>query len=337
MSSGPRAYRLDDPRLEAGAAPAGRHDVVVTPQDDAFAAQDDAALAAAPAALTPQSRRASWGSLLIGALTGLAGIGIGLWVERLILDLFSLHPGLGIAAGALGALALVALLVILGREIAGIWRERKVAALHARADKALATGDDAAAKAVAADLVTLYAGRAATAAGRAALQAESETLIDADDRLAMAERLILVPLDLAAQRAIAASARQVSLVTAVSPRAIVDVAFTLFAATRLIRRIAAIYGGRPGSLGFLRLFRAVMTNLLVTGGVAAGDSLLQQAMGHGLAAKLSAKAGEGVLNGLLAARVGIAAIDVCRPLPFIRAERPRVADVAAQLLARSTD
>lgn len=336
MTNRPRAYRLDDPRLDTGGLPPARQDVTITEEADAFAAED-AALEAAPARVTPQARKASWGSLLAGAVTGLLGIGIGLWAERLVLDLFNAHPGLGIAAGVLAGLALLALLVIVGREIAGIWREKKVAALYDRAEKALAAGDDAAAKTIAADLVALYSGRAATAAGRAALQAEADTLIDADDRLAMAERLILSPLDLAARRAIASAARQVSLVTAVSPRAIIDVAFTLFAATRLIRRIAAIYGGRPGSLGFFRLFRAVMTNLLVTGGIAAGDSLLQQAMGHGLAAKLSAKAGEGVLNGLLAARIGIAAIDVCRPLPFIRAERPRVADVAAQLLARSSD
>ena len=53
--------------------------------------------------------------------------------------------------------------------------------------------------------------------------------------------------------------------------------------------------------------------------------------GHGIAAKLSARLGEGVVNGLLTARVGIAAIEVCRPLPFVNGRPPRLADVMAEL------
>ena len=56
--------------------------------------------------------------------------------------------------------------------------------------------------------------------------------------------------------------------------------------------------------------------------MAAGDSLIQQVLGHGIAAKLSARLGEGVLNGLLTARLGLAAIEVARPLPL---RRPRAA------------
>ena len=42
--------------------------------------------------------------------------------------------------------------------------------------------------------------------------------------------------------------------------------------------------------------------------------------------------GEGVLNGLMTARFGLAAIAVCRPLPFLREEPPRLGDVAGELL-----
>ena len=75
----------------------------------------------------------------------------------------------------------------------------------------------------------------------------------------------------------------------------------------------------------------------MTGGIAAGDSLVQQILGHGLAARLSARLGEGVINGLLTARVGIAAIEVCRPLPFVNGKPPRLADVMAELRRMSTD
>jgi len=58
-------------------------------------------------------------------------------------------------------------------------------------------------------------------------------------------------------------------------------------------------------------------------------------LGHGITAKLSAKLGEGLLNGLLTARLGLAAIDVTRPLPFEALPRPVLSDLAKDLLRRA--
>jgi putative membrane protein len=87
-------------------------------------------------------------------------------------------------------------------------------------------------------------------------------------------------------------------------------------------------------LGMIRLVRHIISHLTVTGGLAAGDSLIQQMLGHGVAAKLSARLGEGVLNGLLTARLGVAAIDVARPLPFAALPKPALSDIAGDLLRR---
>src|SRR2546428_13478676 len=80
--------------------------------------------------------------------------------------------------------------------------------------------------------------------------------------------------------------------------------------------------------------RQVIAHLLVTGGLAAGDSLIQQLLGHGVAARLSARLGEGVLNGLVTARLGLAAIEVARPLPFVALPQPALGDLAGDLLRR---
>jgi putative membrane protein len=112
---------------------------------------------------------------------------------------------------------------------------------------------------------------------------------------------------------------------------VVDLLFVGAEILRLIRRLATLYGGRPGAIGFLRLARATIAHLAVTGGIAAGDSVIQQILGHGVAARLSARLGEGVVNGMLTARVGIAAIEVCRPLPYIVGSPPRLSDVLAML------
>jgi putative membrane protein len=82
------------------------------------------------------------------------------------------------------------------------------------------------------------------------------------------------------------------------------------------------------------LLRHVIAHLAITGGMAASDSLVQQMVGHGLAAKLSQRLGEGMLNGLLTARLGLAAIDVTRPLPFTALPRPALTDLAKDLLKK---
>ena len=60
-------------------------------------------------------------------------------------------------------------------------------------------------------------------------------------------------------------------------------------------------------------------------------------LGHGMAAKLSQRLGEGVLNGLLTARRGLAAIDGTRPLPFTTLSRPALGDPAKDLLRKHGD
>jgi putative membrane protein len=279
-------------------------------------------------------RRAPWVGLLLSALSGLIALAIGLALEQLIADLFRIAPWLGWVALGLAVVAAVAFLGIVVREAAGIIRERRIEHLRQAAFDALAVKDHQAAKALVSDLAGLYSERRQLAGARRRLSDLTAEIIDADDRLAIAERELLAPLDYQAKRAIAAAAKQVSVVTAVSPRAIVDVAFVLFAAVRLLRQISRTYGGRPGLLGFLRLARAAFSHLAVTGGIAVGDSLVQQVLGLGLAARISAKLGEGVLNGLMTARFGLAAMAVCRPLPFVREEPPKLGDVAGELLSR---
>ncbi len=322
MSRKPRAFRLDDPQVLGG-------DVVLTEEPlEAIEAADGTLVP------MPESRRAPWVGILLSSVSGLVLLGLGLAVERLIADLYAAQPWLGWVALALAAAALLAFLAIVGREIVGIWRERAIEKLRQRAAEALAVKDHRGAKDVVDEIAALYGGRSTTAEAIGRLKGLREEIIDADDRLAIAERELLAPLDAQAKRAIAGAAKQVSLVTAVSPRAIVDVGFVVFAAVRLLRTLARIYGARPGLFGFLRLARAALNHLAVTGGVAVGDSLMQQVLGLGLAARISAKLGEGVLNGLMTARFGLAALAVCRPLPFVREEPPKIGDVAGELISR---
>jgi putative membrane protein len=337
----PKAWRFDDPDVAIGAGkegagqsengPRARH-VHIEPEPEAI-------MEAADGSAIPMGRRRRipWGSLFLGSVFALLMLGLTLWAERLVRDLFALAPWLGWVGLALALIALAAFIALLGRELSGLWRERRIEHLREQASRALADDDPDAARLVTVQLVALYARRPGTARGRAEVERVAEAILEARDRLVIAERALLAEHDRRARREIAQLAKRVSVVTAVSPRAIIDIAFVLYAAARLLGRISTIYGGRPGLVGFLRLARAAINHLAVTGGIAMGDDLLQQVVGHGLAARLSTKLGEGVLNGAMTARFGLAAIAVCRPLPFIAQPAPKFSDVAGDLFTRARE
>jgi putative membrane protein len=256
---------------------------------------------------------------------------LGLALDSLIRALFARTDWLGWFGLALAALAMLAVAALATREILALLRLRRIEHIHAAASAAAETDDREGARAASRQLIALYHDRPDTARGRAALAAHIDEIIDGRDLITLAETELLVAMDEGARRMVLTSAKRVSVVTAISPRALVDVVFVVAEITRLIRRLAALYGGRPGTLGFVRLARTVLGHLAVTGGMAAGDSLVQQLVGHGIAARLSARLGEGVVNGLMTARVGIAAIEVCRPYPFVAGRPPRIGDVMAEL------
>lgn len=97
-------------------------------------------------------------------------------------------------------------------------------------------------------------------------------------------------------------------------------------------RVAEVYGAHAGFFGSWRLLRTVATHLLATGLVSAGDDLIGSVAGGHVLARLSRRFGEGMVNGALTARVGIAAMDVCRPLPFGALARPKVSNVVGRAL-----
>ena len=329
----PATFKLDDANVvvvdpdEAGRPARGT--VQITPEADP-------ALLPVPidAPLLPARRGFRWGTLFWTAAAGLVSLGLGLGIVHLVEDLFARSQTLGYLGLAFASIAALALAVVTGREVFGLMRLAAIEKLHLRAAEVLASDDRAASREVVNDLIRLAHQNPQLARARVALQSHGDDIIDGADMIKLAERELMMPLDQEARRLISSAAQRVSVVTAVSPRAVVDVLFVLVVALRLIRQLARLYGGRPGALGMVSLMRHVIGHLAITGGMAATDSLVQQMLGHGIAAKLSQRLGEGVLNGLLTARLGLAAIDVTRPLPFTALPRPALADLAKDLLSK---
>ena len=331
----PATFRLDDANVvvvesdEAGKPARGT--VHITPEPDAV--QSPVPIEA-PA---PPRRAFGWGTVFWTAVAGMVLLGFGLGVVNLIEDLFARSESLGIVGIFFTFAAAFALGVITLRELLALVRLATIEKLHARAAAVLHSDDRDESRAIVKDLLKIAHQNPRLARARSTLAGHSGDIIDGADMIKLAERELMTPLDVEARRLVSSAAQRVSIVTAVSPRAAIDMVFVFVAALRLIRQLARLYGGRPGALGMIRLLRHVIAHLAITGGMAASDSLVQQMLGHGIAAKLSQRLGEGMLNGLLTARLGLAAIDVTRPLPFAALPPPKLSDLATDLLRRKED
>ena len=342
----PRAFRLDDERVALDDAPAPpvatamvRSDSTPIPASTKPEPLDETErqIEAAQQVGMRRRRRPGPGALAAAGFGGLASLTLGLWVDSVIESLFARAASLGWLGAAFAALFVIGAIGLAVREFSALMRHGRVAELHAALARARAADDRAAARALVGRLIALYEKRPETARARADVSAATQAIIDGRDLIDIAERALLRPLDAKAQGEIAAAAKRVSMVTAISPRAVFDLVFVVAQIIRLVRRIAEIYGGRPGLFGLFQLSRSIAAHLAITGGMAVGDSLLQQIVGHGIASKISARMGEGVLNGLLTARVGLSALAVCRPAPFAVQKPPGVSDVAPFLFGGGKD
>jgi putative membrane protein len=325
----PAVFRLDDDHVMVGLAKddAARRAVQVIPEPDT-----ETPVIAVDDPMQWRRRGLRWGVLFWGALGSLILLAAGLGVVRLIEDLFARNQEFGFLGLALAILAAVAFLVIVIRETMGLARLATIEKLHRCASDTLLSDDRQEGLAVARALLALTRRMPRLARGRATMESHLGDIIDGADMVRLVERELMSPLDQQARRAVTAAATRVSAFTAVSPRAAVDVLFVFGSALVLVRRLSLLYGARPGALGLMRLMRLVVVHLAMTGGMATTDGLIQQMLGHGIAGKLSARLGEGLLNGFLTARLGLAAIDVVRPLPFTVLPRPTVSNLMSDVL-----
>ncbi len=333
----PAAFRLDDaePAPKRAAKPAQARKPAAMPAPKITIEPDDLPepLVAAGGPEPAQIARAMrWGSLLASALFGLIALWAGLEMTRLIEDLFARSPVFGWIGTGLVALAVLAALMFVVREIVGLMRLSRLGTVREDASQALLNTDPQAARTTIAALKRIYDGRRDLAWALARLKEHDNDVMDPADRVRVAELDLIAPIDEIAGRLVAVRARRVMLLTAVTPAAVLDIAFVAVQNMAMLREVATLYGGRPGIVGTLRLARMVVAHLAAAGALAMSDQLVQQVVGQGILGRLSARFGEGAVNGILTARIGLAAIDVCRPLPFTATSRPGLAQFLTDVM-----
>lgn len=270
----------------------------------------------------------AWG---LGLLASFLVLVVGADAVLKLRGLFGATPWLGWAGLGLLVAGLSLLLLMIGRE----WWLARMLHRHQTArhqiDLSLETGDTRAMARGLHQIERRLAHRADLAHAQESFALTQQNAYTEAEQLALYEQIVLQGLDQRAVRAIRAASVSSAWLTAISPFAVLDVSLSLWRSLKLLREISALYGGPQSAFSSLRLLRLVFRNLFIAGSLGAGDSLLQNILGGGLAGKISAKLSEGTINGLMTARVGLAAMTLLRPLPFQVVPAPTLTQLATDL------
>lgn len=324
--------------------PGTRRDPVIldldeTPLPDAPAPADapplpgsEQSAAARVLAATRRRHLSGIGRLFWVSISGLVLLWFGLSLHDFVAGLIAERPWAGWLALGLATVLGITLLAFTLAEFAGLARLRRVDRLQAQARAVLEAGASDGLDATLRGLDRLYGNRPEMEIARAKVAHARADTPDPAAMLAIAERTMLAPLDRLAERRAASAARKVAAATALIPMALIDMAAVLLINLRMIRTIAEIYDGRAGWIGSWRLLRAVAAHLAATGAIAATDDMLGPLVGGGVLGKLSRRFGEAAVNAALTARVAVATIEVCRPLPFSARPAPKARSIVMAAL-----
>jgi putative membrane protein len=286
----------------------------------------------APALPTARRRGVRWGialALSLAALiSGVIVIDAALWLS----DLFERSAWLGVVGTLLIGGVSVALAGFIGGEYRNLMRLRTAQSIREQGYHLAEASNRFEGHGFMSDLVRLTA---SSRAGRVLCEQYRDAIADThDDREAMQlfERIVLRPLDEIAYAAVRRAARDTAIGASVSPVAGVDALIVLWRSMRMVREVAEVYGLRPTRLSVLALIRRMFltATFAVTADVV-GD-VLGAHVGGRLAGLVSGKLAEGVFAGVRTARLGLLAIEQCRPLPFAADDRPNLRQLVAQSL-----
>ncbi|QFT55492.1 TIGR01620 family protein [Microbulbifer sp. THAF38] len=148
---------------------------------------------------------------------------------------------------------------------------------------------------------------------------------DSSELLQHLEVTFLNALDQEAQRRVVRHATTTGALVGLSPFASIDILVALRQSLRMIDDVAQIYGVQPSIVVRWRLFKKVLALVAYSGASEyAISEVWPDLVGDSLAGTVSARLGQGVGASLFMARIGLAAMQSCRPIPFAEKQRPRL-------------
>jgi putative membrane protein len=127
-------------------------------------------------------------------------------------------------------------------------------------------------------------------------------------------------------------ATETSLMVAISPLAVMDMALVMWRSIRMIDEICQLYGVTLGYWSRIKLIKTVLKNVIYAGVTELIADVGAAALSLELAGKLSARAAQGLGAGLLTGRLGFKVMQLCRPVPALPNKQKRLGDLSKHLL-----
>ncbi len=279
----------------------------------------------------PPARSRPWRRLLLWS-GGLLAVGLlGLHAHDLMVELFARSVWLGGAAAVLIAGVTAGGLGLVGRETLALARLARVEHLRHDAERQLISDVHGQADALLERIEQLYRERADTRDALERFHAQASDALTDGERLRLFAATVLGPLDQRAYQLVRRGARDIGALTALTPLGLLDSAFVLTRTLAMLRAIARLYGVRPGGAALAKLLRRAIVNVLAADVSEMISDAAVEATGATLLHVLSARVGQGAVNALLAAKLGLVAMQICRPLPFTQGQLPSLRQLRAEL------
>lgn len=291
-----------------------------------------------PAPLEPPPKPAGrpWLRLFVGAgsVTLLGLLGLEAWWH--LEALYDRSVALGATFASLYALTAAGAIGVAFREW---WSLRKLAiadGLRERARALTGTGVHGKADGLLERVGALYEGRPDMDPRLARFRERVSDAHDDGERLRLFAETVLAPVDREAYQLVKRGGRDIGALTALSPIGLLDGLIVIVRTMMMLRAIARLYGVRPGMIATVGLVRRAARNMIAAGiGDLVSDAAVETA-GASVLSVLSARAGQGVVNGLLAARLGLSAMQLCRPLPFTAEETPSLRQLRREMFEQKS-
>ncbi|MEX2962080.1 TIGR01620 family protein [Microbulbifer sp. TYP-18] len=161
---------------------------------------------------------------------------------------------------------------------------------------------------------------------------ETPDYYDSAELLQHLEVAFVEALDQEALRRIVHHATTTGALVGLSPFATLDILVALRQSFRLIDDVGQIYGVRPSVVVRWRLFKKVLA-LVAYSGVSeyAVSELWPELVGDSVLNTVSARLGQGMGASLFMARIGLASMHSCRPIPFADKRSPRLGTLTKRI------
>ncbi|MCX4028442.1 TIGR01620 family protein [Endozoicomonas sp. SM1973] len=150
--------------------------------------------------------------------------------------------------------------------------------------------------------------------------------------LTLYSQTVLKPLDSQAEQIVYRWSSEAALLVAISPLAITDMLILGWRNIKMIDKLCEVYGVKLGYWSRISLIRTVFRNMVYTGATELIADIGMDLLGAELAGRVSTRFTQGMGAGLLTARLGYQAINLCRPIPFAVKQKPRLKHIYGQLM-----